>query len=1261
MATFDRSNLTTLRQAYIDWTHGLEVYEVELDRAGLEILNDNWLSLSDKEMARVDSAREQIFNSLSKRAVADLKKMEREIARKVDKHLNQDYRYKVLIDDIESDKSRIQKGKRALKVMNERSWGEMGNDLLNSVKNLFKSEPFKELSEPFKELSDEHKLFQQSVLTLEVGLQKKVDQAENLKKLAVADEHSRFMKERLIAAKESSQHLTQEVVDGLQELGDMIATLNTAIKSARSTIRKNIESVESSVSALSDHVMEYTERVHQLVEKYESMTVENIYEQGSPEFILMVTESLKSLPRLQPSRSLVSRCGGQRKSDYRRMVYDQGSDAYDEGYGSDEEEANNVGRTYPFEPEVYQDAVAKMSDPAWGMNLLMYWGPGSGKTCAILLGLQKAAHYYLHHQPVDLNGEAVEAGALVLMQNNAGLEEYFGEINRFCINRKDMKGLRLVEKKRPKFDLPSPADTASHKPRVSTHSKSSNLLQNSPYKNSHEWCFVAKGTGRVVLRVIVHKMSAALLVASDWRKGPVDRAQRPPDGISHWELPRVGCVIIDEAHNLFDTSQMKTSQHSNHTGKFIAQMKARPDIRRLLSTGTPVADSDSFSKLETLLNFLRHPSPPGAKVLADTPVCSQKAAARDPDMTSKMVDLDALESGASKSSQKVPGFTKKLKDEREARSRWFYQKRDGDYAWRPCAEHVFKQMMYGYVSYVNMEADVTAFPQFGVIWGGRSFPKGTVHAKFVISGSQPTQTPKGSKSRKSKKAPALPANPQFEFTDFVSTNKGMSLMVVDVPSHAENIKAEDTRVTVQGQIGKHFTRIKDAVPYKWYALRQALILNYDVKHFVFLEKQTDDLLRKFSTWFSESNAADKTFAQGHPLKNPELFVLPRGYSDTWGDSRIEDHLKGLNRGVKRVYRYMILGDETTIKASLRFFNAACNKGGDYINIVMGLSTVKEQVTISDTNFVHLLQAPTSATLMNQVIRRVARRCSMSNIHPVDKWMVTVVIYHTPDSGKESGWLTKSLGMANTPVELAYRALQSTAVDCALYSAMTGVKCDAHEVPIKNTYCMYPRGGAQKLIKMVAGEDGTIYSEPDCINDEGLPGALLEYDVWDEILYQLLNNSGRYNPPRAIRAEDAPDLIRKFPETVQSSLRSGIWVEEGQKPKLTFARDVRPEVLARWIDATPDVVGRSVLHLLKNKRGGANQAVVRNLEKKARVYVQRVEIDVALHDSLEKKTKALQSIRDDFTFNLNNLKSASLMVDYAGKKVKKLVDRNARYT
>ncbi|KAG5191263.1 hypothetical protein JKP88DRAFT_251594 [Tribonema minus] len=1081
LATFDDSSQRKLEAIYLTWKTELEKRELEVDRAGLQLVNDKWHAVVEREMARVESSRNQILQSLSKKARDDLKARERELERNAEAELQHDVRYTSLKAGVESDKKRIQRGKKAIQAMNSRTWSELGHDWIHAVKKVFKR---KVTDKPLKELADEHKLLQQSILTLEIGLQQKEEHVANLKQLTLDAAHSIFMKERLDAANATSLKLTQEVVTALNELSDLLKKSDSAIKSARASIHSHISAMNDNLADLAASVAAHADSVHTLMAQFESMNVESTYKQGSVEFMVMVTSTLQTLPRMQKPTVLESRCGLAKKSDYRKMNYDSGSDAYDAAYGSDEEDQANAGKSYPFQPEAYQQAVAHMAEPSWNMNLLLYWGPGSGKTCAILLGLQRAAQYYLRHPPHDKDGAPVEAGALILMQNTAGLEEYFGEINKFCIDKDEMKGLRVREVKRPKFSEdddddapPSRTKVSSRKGRgTSTHAKSTS---SSPYKNSHERCFLSKDK-RVVLRVIVHKMSSPLLVAAEWRKGPIHKHQKTPAGSPRWEIPRVGCVIVDEAHNLFDTSQMKTSQHSNHAVKFIDQMLARPDIRRLLSTGTPVADSNGFSKLMTLLDFLRHPASPGADVLANAPACAQPSDSIAKG-TGKMTDLDELEesSKASKIADRtaINEQLRKYAIERAVRKKWFYQLPDDDYAWMPCAEHTFKQMLYGYVSYVNMEADTTAFPQFGVQWGGSKFAKGMTYTNFRAAGfeaadSFPTASATDTPKKGARKGATIAVRKtkmatRFEFQDFEPTGKGPSMLVVDVPTHQPNLKAEESRVTVQGQIGKHITQIKD-VPFKWFALRQALLMNPEVKHFVFLEKQTDDLLKKFCAWLEKSNRDDPAVAATDPMHNTQLFSLPRGYNDKWSDG----------------------------------------------------------------------QAPTSATMLNQVVRRVARRCSMSNIEPIDRWLVTIVIYHTSESQKEAA------------------------------------------------------------------------CEPDCINDEGIVAGLLEYELWDEILYQLLSKSKRYTA-RPIPPEAAPDLIRKFPTT--------------------------------------------------NKRHGADHQAVKKLEKKAKTYMHRVEADVMMHDSLEKEIKALQAIRNDVTFNLNDLQSASLRIDTAGRAAQQLVERNARYT
>lgn len=213
--------------------------------------------------------------------------------------------------------------------------------------------------------------------------------------------------------------------------------------------------------------------------------------------------------------------------------------------------------------------------------------------------------------------------------------------------------------------------------------------------------------------------------------------------------------------------------------------------------------------------------------------------------------------------------------------------------------------------------------------------------------------------------------------------------------------------------------------------------------------------------------------------------------------------------------------------------------------------------------------------------------------------------------------------------------------------MTGIQCDsgfdgATTPKETNEYCVYPSGNkqARKLVRYTKIGDAVAYDEPQCILDEGIPGALLSYDIYDEILYQLLSET--YTPV-ALAPENAAHLLNFGAMKV----KTGTWQQEKQDPKLTFSRDVHPEVLLQRILSSPRDIGDAVLYLLDQKRRGADKDVVNFLVRKASVYLQRTTLDRNLRDDVVKKMDVFRQIERDAP-DIEGLRAASLLVDSDGK-------------
>ncbi|KAG5186404.1 hypothetical protein JKP88DRAFT_241012 [Tribonema minus] len=1138
-----------------------------------------WSELTERLITESQGLQNMVLLSLNKQIQGMVAKERQRIERTIETELKRDENWVRLSQEAGEREARLKQAQRGLAMMGL-TW--------EKLKIVFSS------NKP--NLTDEERWLQRSVYTLTESLAQTKKQLKHMRDLAVNQYLHDFIQKQIGLPEGMASDVTERYKKKIEDFSDMCAQASVIFAQTREFIISQMDATTALLADLDETVQTYINSLAVLVEKYQSFSDE--YQQGTREFAEMVLDTLKSFTPLSAAGSGGNKCGI-KDAGFQRMVYDV-SKAHDSDYDSEEEDLQYVKReglsaeaskakakaNYPFTPEIYQEAMAAMFSPAWSINLLMYHEAGSGKTCSMLLALQKMAQYYLHHPQVDDKGKCVVPGALILMQSNNGLDAYFEEINKFCTNKEDMHGLRLYANK----------DVSAEK-----------------FKNSREWFFVSKGADvstclhdkhSVVMKVVVHKMSTRLLLCPEWAAGPLTRKIKNPTD-KPWELPRVGAVFIDEAHNLIDTCELKTSQHHNHTTVFMAQMTARTDLKKLYSTGTPTLNSSSFANLAKMLDMVRS----NQESILDTtpPACSDKAA-----------DTVAFESGLSAA-------------ETKARSAWFYRQKSGKYAWLPCAEQKFKRLTFGYVSYVNMEKDASAFPQFAVKVGDKTY-KTLVSATFTAEQEEHVGKRKAKVKRGGK----------MELTDIEVTGFQPPLLLINCKALKQNLSAEKAMKTDRGLVGKHFQKLSDT-PNKWFALRYILVTNLLVKHFVFLEKNQDSLLQTFCKWFKSENASDPSLEE--KFRNPTEFAYQPIPGNVYESDFIAKTLKEIGPG----YRYIVLGNETHITTFLKYFNHPMNSRGKYIAIVMGGLVVKEQVTIREVPFVHLLQAPKSASLFNQVIKRVNRRCSMSNLPP-NEWSVTVVIYHTEQSSYETKALAIVLESDKTPVELAYRAMQSSAIDCVLYSQMTGIQCDSGDdaalVPkYTNEYCVYPAGGkaARKLIRFTRIGDQVTYDEPMCLLDEGVPGALLSFDIFDEILFQLLSAS--YTPV-PLAPEDAAQLLNF---STNAMVQTGVWLQQQQEPRLTFSREVHPEVLLEWVLASPRAIGDSLLFLLDEKRNGADPDVVNFLGRKAAMYLQRIQLDKNLQHDMVTKMDMLRSIQRDVP-DLEALRSASLLVDAEGKSV-----------
>ncbi|KAG5183140.1 hypothetical protein JKP88DRAFT_273118 [Tribonema minus] len=339
------------------------------------------------------------------------------------------------------------------------------------------------------------------------------------------------------------------------------------------------------------------------------------------------------------------------------------------------------GRAQRHTPAHYQRAIAAMADPDVFMNLLVYHDMGTGKTCSVCLALQKMARHFANRTSAGAAASAAASAvdrkdlptALVLIQNAGNLGIYLREMAK-CTDDEAMRGLE-TRPSPPSDEGGRNEDPCGPKRRPAARAAAGTV---GSYPNTHVWHIVSSATQRPVLRVIVQKMTVRLPQSLRWDHDA--------------ELPKVGAIFVDEAHNLFDTSQLQ-ARDENWSRHYIAQMLRRPDLKQVLLTGTPATDADRFDNLARLLDLLLAKGAAGNGAITGRPL--SELSRRN----------DAAHSNPSTADRSDPALLK----------RWFTFGAAGA-EWASSAKaQEFRKLCYGYVSHMTLEHDRSRYPAMAVV------------------------------------------------------------------------------------------------------------------------------------------------------------------------------------------------------------------------------------------------------------------------------------------------------------------------------------------------------------------------------------------------------------------------------------------------------------------------------------------------------------------------------------------------------------------
>jgi hypothetical protein len=1104
-------NAARLKQEYGEFERWLKDQEAFLSRIEQSHDAENWEKMLEAKVQTVEQAHKAAIDGLTRKGKKKLSANSKDVVNDVNRKLARDKAYTEAVAKAAADQADVNRLTKSLKIANSSTWTELSAEWLASIKHWFKGTK-KQLKTP-----RDYAILMQTALTQKEQLLASSKAAvEKMKKLATVESETDLLETSVRQAHDSADAFAELLTGEFREFADALSALRKKIAPLKSALQTQLQLILKLSKDLHLMLESYEAKLRQLNAQFEGINASVVVQQGSSEFIQVILTAFQDagLTHFPTPPSLLdskSSCKAQR------------------GIKSTQHEKEDVRTEWTveesvhgdFKPLLHQRAVSIMARPDYAANLLVFHNMGTGKTCTIDLSMQTMAQYYLKNPP---DGGIVPC-VLLLVQNQASIPTYLKEItHRNCIDSDVMRGLMLKKTKKDNID-------------------------------THEWSFVKSTADRqVVMNVVIHRMTKRLDSVHDWNKHPKVL------GVDRWELPRIGTVIVDEAHNMFNSSQMKTTSN-NHAKVFLKQLLLRPDLKRIFSTGTPTLDSDRFDDLARLLDTLRIHAPVSERYSA-----AADLVARPEHLYEPTVD------------------------------RWFVQQ-DGAYAWKQGAEELFKRRISGYISYMTLEQDFSVYPRFEVVWKGQSLAGG-VEAAWKDGEIKVLQQ-------------GLPTK---------------HIMCISVPSDKTRLAKERANKSDPGRIGVHFQYYeKTPIPQKWLCMKAAFDTAPTKKHFIFVHKRQTTPFTQFTKWFSKTAKVDQ-------------FILPKQE----GSSAVDAFFAQPARE-----RYMILDDEEIAHKYIDFYNDPRNTEGQYIRYVFGTLSIKEGISLFSTHYVHLVEAPSTATVFEQSIRRAARYCSMRELLHVKDWTVSVIVYIAEGSPREAAQHAIIMNRDTSPVTLAYEAMKSAAIDCHLYSALTGVDC-YNKASIQQRvqeFCLDPKTGKSKLIVYNVVDHSMQITEQQCIASDCIPGGLLSYDLWDESLRLLLIEFG-YEP----KSLTVSGLIQQFSKNA-SHITYGIWNESFHTPRLTFARTVPVEVLGRWIKANPRGIGDSVLYLIESKRAAADATVVSKLHKKATAFVERVKLQMTTNATLESALLTLKSIQRVDASEKEQILSASLRLTEMGNKLK----------
>lgn len=907
-------------------------------------------------------------------------------------------------------------------------------------------------------------------------------------------------------------------------------------------------------------------------------------------------------------------------------------------------------------PLPYQRLVQSMFLPGSGFEtngLLVYHDMGTGKTCSIVLIIEAMYKKYLEDDASKGLSVEVIPCILVLVQNHTALGEFSATVGRSCTTQTNLS----MRWNKVSFD-------------------SNRALM---YVLTH------KGD-RPVLRVVTQRMDVQVdemvqrVFAHGYRQTPrpVDYCNNKVKWVDDSKrrfLPHRGAVIVDEAHNLFNSMDI-TRRDMNATQLILEQIYERRDLPLILSTGTPVLDMNKPGHLFQLLDFIRRPCDPKQALWPSKKYNDHEGIIKEFFIKANLSEED-------------------MADENQVTPPTYVQ------GWKPGKQEEFRSKVMGYVSFMTLENDPTRYP--------RQVARLPDHKMSFTSSYNVTVS--------------VSAQAVVSFRDMkeVTAKNGLPLVKLMIPTHPDQWAIMSACKGIPKGASNRRTDGNPAIPHKWIVLK-TLMTHYGKGHKHFVFHPTGGGTSEYMSGFRGKGAKARSGLIDYLRQSMDIVELsydndffdPEKNSKAMGND--ETYIQTLvNTWYKRhqpARRCAHLLDATGTSKSrkprdnrviLGIYNDDRNVYGEYICVMLANMPHKEGVSLFATGFTHIMQPLTNISAQNQVAARTKRNCGFKQIPDTSQWLTTMFIYvaTTPDGTISSrrrralqqidkaqkAKLEFEVGASNPAPfllssELALETLERSAIDCVVFrdylrgSSNTRGTCFLPRVntflPDKDLYsatngACYDLTGKKPPLVIGYHKDGqSIRTVEECFAKEMVPGGMLVHSEHDELLYQLLIATG-YTP----KPLSDPRILRDFPKYVNGSMQKnpekkgilsrildffsvGKWFSTKQNVHLTLSSDVPPIMLLQWIMKNPDEVGNAVVFLLRQKRDTASPGNVEKILKLVQPQVnaflidfdRRKEVDAFLNDVESRIHKASERLHVPLADLRRLLKKLQVSWDYS---------------